>query len=1091
VLFVDLVGFTPLAEKRDPEEVRELLSLYFERAQAIIARYGGTVEKFIGDAVMAVWGAPVANEDDAERAVRAALEVVGSVAELGRSVELPDLSARAGVVTGEVAITVGKVAEGMVVGDTVNAASRIQNAAESGTVLVDEVSWRAASKAIVFEEVGALQLKGKAEPVHAWRALRVVAERRGVRRPEGPEPPFVGRDEELRLAKDLLQATSLERRARLVSITGVPGMGKSRLVLEFRKYVDGLAETVYWHEGRSPAYGEGITFWALGEMVRMRARISESEDAASSRSKLTACVAQFVTDPGEQRWVEARLAHLLGLAEAPPGDRNELYSAWRTFFEHISDAAPIIMVFEDLQWADAGLIDFIESILEWSRNHPILVVTLSRPEFMDRRPNWGARQRSFTSIHLEPLTDAEMADLVHGLVEGVPDEVVEAVRARAEGVPLYAVETVRTLVDRGVLVRDDGTYSLVGELGSLEIPDTLHALIASRIDTLPAQQRSLLEDAAVVGRTFTTASLAVLRNEDQVSLEVQLRELVRGEFLSLDTEPRSPERGQYGFVQGLIQEVAYSTLSRRDRSAKHLAVARHLESLADEEITPLVAAHYLEARRAVPEGPEAEAVAVAVAARDWLSRAGKRALSLGSPEQALVFFEQALEMTATGAERAGLLELAGAAAEFASAYDRAITLYEEAIAYYEAAGDRNTVGRATVGLARILVNINRFSDEIERCKRVFHTLGDGGDRWVRAKLACEVAWAHDNAGSYEGALEWSEKTLVLAERLDDAELLARAIGAKAYSLFNLGRYREAVILGKGRVALAAAAGSLFEQAFGWMQLGIFLFEEDPQEAMSAALEAAELSRRAGHRGMEVMSLLNRAEGTLYFGQWDDTRAAITELRQRDLPSDAKAYLSCTEALLTALTGNLQGAVACFEQQADRYAGTELVAGRATYLMDRSLASLATGDIEAARQVSADAVSADPTGINSPRALAIQARACLWLGDIEGVRTALAGLKTFYGRRVAATRLTAEAGLASLERREEDAVKSYRQAIEAWRALECTLDLALCELDLVLLLGPGAPNDNAAKEARDIFTRLGAKPFLERLNRATGDGQLAE
>jgi class 3 adenylate cyclase len=367
ILFVDLVGFTPLAEKRDAEEIRELLSLYFERAQAIVGHYGGTVEKFIGDAVMAVWGAPVANEDDAERAVRAGLEIVASVAELGVEAGIDGLSARGGVVTGEAAITIGKVAEGMVLGDTVNSASRVQSAAPPGAVLVDESTWRAASGAISFVEFGALTLKGKEDPVQAWRALRVVAQRKGVGRSDRIEPPFVGRDEELRLIRDLLHATEREQRARLVSVTGIPGIGKSRLAWEFLKYVDGLVDTVYWHQGRSPAYGEGVTFWALGEMVRMRARINESEAATSSRSKLSSAVAEFVPDAEERRWVEPRLAHLLGLAEAPAGDREELFSAWRTFFERIAAVGPIVMVFEDLQWADPGLIDFIESILEWSR----------------------------------------------------------------------------------------------------------------------------------------------------------------------------------------------------------------------------------------------------------------------------------------------------------------------------------------------------------------------------------------------------------------------------------------------------------------------------------------------------------------------------------------------------------------------------------------------------------------------------------------------------------------------------------------------------------------------------------------------------
>ena len=260
------------------------------------------------------------------------------------------------------------------------------------------------------------------------------------------------------------------------------------------------------------------------------------------------------------------------------------------------------MVFEDLQWADPGLVDFVESILEWSRNHPIMVVTLARPELMDRRPNWGAGQRNFTSLHLEPLSEQAMTELLEGFVQGLPASVAEKVLERAEGVPLYAVETVRMLVDRGVIVPHGGRYAVSGEAAPLEIPETLQALIGSRLDALPSEQRSLLQDAAVLGNTFSVESLAVVHGGDRASLETQLRDLVRKEFLSLDSDPRSPERGQYGFVQGLIGEVAQATLARRDRSAKHLSVARHLESLDDDELTGLVAAHYVEAHRSAPRG---------------------------------------------------------------------------------------------------------------------------------------------------------------------------------------------------------------------------------------------------------------------------------------------------------------------------------------------------------------------------------------------------------------------------------------------------------------------------------------------------------
>ncbi len=334
VLFLDLVSFTTLSERRDAEDMRSLMDAYFETARTVIERHGGVVEKFIGDAVMAVWGTPVTHEDDAERAVRAGLELVDAVAALGASMDLP-LQARGGVLTGEAATSQDSGNQGMVTGDMVNTASRLQSAAEPGQVFVGEATFRAASRAVAFEEVGALTLKGKDEPVRAWRALRVVAERQGHNR-MAIEPPFVGRAEELRLLKDMLHATGREGKSRVVSVTGIGGIGKSRLAWELLKYVDGLAETIWWHHGRCPSYGEGITFWALGEMVRMRAGIAETDPPGVSRSKLAASVAEHVPDEDERHWLEPRLAFLLGLDERPAGGREELFAAWRTFFERIS-----------------------------------------------------------------------------------------------------------------------------------------------------------------------------------------------------------------------------------------------------------------------------------------------------------------------------------------------------------------------------------------------------------------------------------------------------------------------------------------------------------------------------------------------------------------------------------------------------------------------------------------------------------------------------------------------------------------------------------------------------------------------------------
>jgi class 3 adenylate cyclase len=319
VLFADLVGFTSLSEERDSEDTRELLSRYFDTCRRLIELYGGTVEKFIGDAVMAVWGTPTATEDDVERAVRAALDLAAAVSALGDEVGLPHLRARASVLTGEAAITLGAEGEGMVAGDLVNTAARIQSLAEPGTVLVGEATRRATEQTIAYADAGSHELKGKVGLTPLWRALRVVSGARGSLKSAGLEAPFVGRDRELRQIKDIFHACADERKAHLISITGIAGIGKSRLGWEFYKYFDGIAQVTYWHRGRCLSYGEGVTYWALADMVRMRARIAEDEEPRSALAKLAVVVEEHLSDSGERRFVEPRLAHLLALDEESGG----------------------------------------------------------------------------------------------------------------------------------------------------------------------------------------------------------------------------------------------------------------------------------------------------------------------------------------------------------------------------------------------------------------------------------------------------------------------------------------------------------------------------------------------------------------------------------------------------------------------------------------------------------------------------------------------------------------------------------------------------------------------------------------------------
>ena len=422
---------------------------------------------------------------------------------------------------------------------------------------------------------------------------------------------------------------------RLISITGPAGIGKSRLAWEFEKYVDGLVEDVYWHRGRAPSYGDGVTFWALGEMVRKRAGLLETDDDETTRARLHETVAEWVPDQKDRDWVEPALLTLLGLEPAPAGGRDVLFAAWRIFFERVARRGTTVLLFEDLQWADDGQLDFIDHVLEWAKGVPLLVVTLARPDLLERRPGWGTSARSFNTVGLEPLTDANMRELVVGLVPEMPDPAIETILARADGIPLYAVETVRMLVADGRLTAaDEGTFRPTGDLGELAIPDSLRALIAARLDGLDDADRALLQDAAVLGKTFAADALAAIYGQDETTLEPRLRALAKGELLEISVDPASPERGQYGFVQSVIREVAYDTLSRRDRRARHLAAARYFEGLGEEELAGVLSTHYLAAYEASDPGPEADALRIQ--ARLALRGAAGRAMELGAAGQALV-----------------------------------------------------------------------------------------------------------------------------------------------------------------------------------------------------------------------------------------------------------------------------------------------------------------------------------------------------------------------------------------------------------------------------------------------------------------------
>ncbi len=1074
VLFADLVGFTALAEGRDAEETRELLSRYFDLARDVIGRYGGTVEKFIGDAVMAVWGAPTAHEDDAERAVRAGLELLDVVRSLG-----PGIAARAGVLTGEAAVTLGATNQGMVAGDLVNTASRLQSVAAPDTVLVGEATQRAASRAVVFEPAGEQHLRGKSAPVPAWRAVRVVAERGGRKRSETLEAPFVGRDDELRLLKDLFHATGRESRARLVSVIGTAGIGKSRLAWEFLKYVDGLVETVWWHDGRSPAYGEGISFWALGEMVRGRARLLETDDEATTRAKVAEALAAHLPDADERRWIEPALLALLGVASGISSE--QLFGAWRTFFERLAATAPVVMVFEDFHFADSGLIDFVDHLMEWSRNVPIYVVTLSRPELLDRRPDWGAGKRNFNSLSLEPLPPAAMYELLAGLVPGLPTAAVKAIVERADGIPLYAVETVRMLLADGRLALGDGAYHPIGDLTALAVPNTLTALIASRLDGLAAEDRALVSDAAVLGQSFTTAGLSAVSGLPEAELEPRLRGLVRRELLTLEADPRSPERGQYAFVQALIREVAYNTLARADRKVRHLAAARFLESLDTDELAGGLAGHYLAAHQNAGEGSEADALAAQ--ARITLKAAAERAISLGSLGQAVTFLDQARLVTRDDAERAELLERAGWAAMLGGRGEVAEDQLRQAVGLRRAQGDLDAIAGAVAMLGSLLISELRreagralLESAVEEL--IGHDAAPAGPGGVA--LLAQLSRAFFFAGDQRQAIELADRALETGERLDLAPIVSDVLITRGSALCHLGRSYEGLGAIRAGIELADERGLVSTALRGRLNLGVLA--SDPRTSFEAADAALEVARRFGMRGFVRTLVGNLAGAALDVGEWE---RAIQELRAaRDDSSDEleRNYVRSGLITFSAWRGDDVTAeateLAAWAESTGESGAREAVHGM------RAEIAFAAGNMRLACDEWMAFAPSDP--LNAPGAYSLAGLAGILATDRHRTAAAVAALEATPGRgplRALDLRLL-RAGLAALDGRVPEAIRETLAVSLEYARLGLPWRQALAILMLADTVGPDpAEVRAAAASAREIFARLGAKPFLERLEAA--------
>jgi class 3 adenylate cyclase len=894
ILFTDLVGSTARAEGLDPEDVRATLSAYYAQLRAELERHGGTVEKFIGDAVMAIFGAPVAHEDDPERAVRAAIAIRDSIG--------GDLEIRTAVHTGEALVALDARAvegEGMVSGDVVNTAARLQSSAPVNGILVGEGTYRATRHAIEYRDAPPVEAKGKSEPVKVWEAL-AARSRFGSDVEQKLRTPLVGRERERGLLADALARARTEESAQLVTLVGVPGIGKSRLVAELFQITEADPDLINWRQGRSLPYGERVSFWALGEIVKAHAGILESDDTATAEEKLRAMAETLSEDEREREWLARQTRPLVGLEGAERAEREESFAAWRRLLEAAAEQRPLILVFEDLHWADDGLLDFVDHLADWATTVPLLIVGTARPELLDRRPGWGGGKRNAFTLSIGALTDEETAVLLQRLLDRpvLDAEAQQAVLKRAEGNPLYAEEYARMLSEH--------------EGGDLPLPETVQGLIAARIDGLAPAEKALLQDASVIGKVFWPGALD--DSDDRV-----LHSLERKEFIRRDRHSSIAGETQYAFLHALVRDVAYGQIPRAERAEKHRRVAEWLGALAGdrtEDHAEMLAHHYREALR-LAEAAGIDTAPLRAPARQAFADGAQRAYSLGAGGTALELVRAALALEEPDSRERPALELLGAYASRLADNQDVPQLLETAIEGFLAQGDYAHAAEAAA---------LRSSDAFFR--------GDLGDSRAASGRAVEYARLAPSSPAaaralsqaargaeildrdFTRALELAREALAIAEAAGDDELAAKCLNTIGLARVHSGDAGGIADIERC-VALAEAAGSVFDLHTGLNNLANTLWQVGRLEEGSTRIrETRALCERYGFEsGLE----------------WNDAELAYDAVYRGDI----QAALDAANGYLARNRSHL------------RYQLRPLLATRALALLDFGRTGEAVADAEQA------------------------------------------------------------------------------------------------------------------------------------------------
>jgi class 3 adenylate cyclase/tetratricopeptide (TPR) repeat protein len=843
VLFADLVGFTSRAERLDPEAVRAFLARYHARLRAELERFGGTVEKFIGDAVMAIFGAPVAREDDPERAVRAALAIRDWV----RADE--EFQVRVGVNTGEALVALAahpEAGEGMAIGDVVNTTQRLESMAPANGVLVGESTFRATSHAIEYREVEPILVKGKAQAVNAWEPLAV---RSDIDRFGLYGTPLVGRGQELDSLHSALSDARERRSARLVTLTAAPGVGKSRLIHEF----SGRAVDVTWRQGRCVPYGAGVTFWALGEIFKTHAGILEADSATDVAEKLHMAVGEVLHDNQEAVWVEGHLRALVGLTSgngAWQDRRSEAFFAWRRFLEGIAGARPLVLVFEDVHWADGDLLDFIEHLFEWANEVPLLLICTARPELLEARPGWGANRPNSSMLALSALHDQDVGQIVSALLgsTALSGETRAALLAQAAGNPLYAEQYTRLFLELG---RVDETQ-----------PATLQGLIAARLDALPPADKELIQAAAVIGKVFWSRSLTAVAPVDRWSVEERLRALERKELVARSNTSSIAGDSQWTFGHILIRDVAYGQIPRARRAEKHRIAAEWIESLGrPDDHAEMVAHHYVCALELDPKLPLADR------ARFALRRAGDRAFALNAFAAAARLYDRALELWPEDDPERPRLELHRGRALYRGTGSGA----EAFVAAREGllvAGDNAAAAEAEIILAELASYVGEHDRASGHLSRALDLIRPEPSSWTKAFVLSHAARLNLLRARLDAAIGLGRDALEIADSLDLDEI-------RVHSLNTIGTARveqndPAGLEDVERSLRLAERTNSPESARGYLNLAVLTaMSGDLSRSASVHSEGLREAERLGVGGWLRFLRGHSAQYAYWRGRWRD------------------------------------------------------------------------------------------------------------------------------------------------------------------------------------------------------------------------------